>query len=138
MQPKTVSALLKTSKNYTDLLRLNVLEYGFNLTEFGILEALYQKGRLTVGELLSKLLVNNSTLSYTINKLIKEELIEKKCCETDGRVFYVTLSSKGHKVISDIAPKHYAYIETIGKALDEDEEKTLRELLKKLNKGEQA
>lgn len=136
MQPKTISALLKTSKDFTDLLRLNVIEYGFNLTEFAVLEALYQKGELAVGELLCKILVNNSTLSYTINKLVKENLIAQKRCATDGRVFYVSLTEEGTKIISDIAPKHYAYIETIGNALNEEEEKTLRELLKKMNKGE--
>ncbi|MDY0214712.1 MAG: MarR family transcriptional regulator [Bacilli bacterium] len=136
MEPKTISALLKTSKNYTDLLRSDVLNYNLNLTEFGVLEALYQKGPLKVNELLEKVLVNNSTVSYTISKLVKDGKIMQKRCTDDKRIIYVSLTSEGETLIKEIAPKHYAYINSIGNSLSKDEEKTLRELLKKLNKGE--
>ena len=44
MEPKTISALLKTRKNYINLLTDNILSFGLNLSEFSVLEALYQKG----------------------------------------------------------------------------------------------
>lgn len=136
MDPKTISALLRTSRDYTDKLRQNVTSLGINLTEFAILEALYQKGDLPVGDLLTKVLVNNSTLSYTISKLSKDELITRAKLSDDKRSHIITLTKKGKIKISSIAEKHYAYIHSIGNHLTATEEETLRTLLKKLNKGE--
>lgn len=136
MDPKTISALLKTSKNYTDLLRSDVLNYNLNLTEFAVLEALYQKGALKVNELLEKVLVNNSTVSYTLRKLEKDGKISQRRCDEDKRIIYISLTEDGEALIKEIAPRHYAYINTLGTNLSNEEEITLRELLKKLNKGE--
>lgn len=137
MEPKTISALLKTSKNYINLLTDNILSFGLNLSEFSVLEALYQKGELAVGDLLDKVLVNNSTVSYTLNKLQKEGYIERRKCQKDGRVAYISLTSAGQTFISEISPQHYAYIETIGTTLNQTEETELRTLLKKLNTKEE-
>lgn len=136
MDPKTISALLKTSKNYNDLLRNDVLGYNLNLTEFAVLEALYQKGSLKVNEIHEKVLVNNSTVSYTLRKLEKDGKISQRKCEEDKRIIYISLTTEGEALISKIAPKHYNYIQTLGTNLTLEEELTLRELLKKLNKGE--
>lgn len=136
MDSKTISALLKTSKNYTDLLRSDVLNYNLNLTEFAVLEALYQKGALKVNELLEKVLVNNSTVSYTLRKLEKDGKISQRRCDEDKRIIYISLTEYGEALIKEIAPRHYAYINTLGTNLSNEEETTLRELLKKLNKGE--
>lgn len=135
MDLKTISALLRTSKDYSDKLRQNIDELGFSLTEFSILEALYQKGPLSVSALLEKVLVNSSTVSYTLTKLVKDDLISVCQDTNDKRIREVSLTAKGQKVISDIAPKHYNYIEELTTSLTEDEEQTLQHLLKKMNRG---
>lgn len=135
MEPKTISALLKTSKYFTDHLRSDVVNYNLNLTEFGVLEALYQKGPLKVKELQDKVLVNNSTVSYTINKLVKDGLIIQKQCVEDKRIIYINLTDKGNTLIKDIAPRHYKFIKDLNNHLSSEEEETLRLLLKKLTIG---
>lgn len=135
MELKTISALLRTSKDFSDKLRRNTTELGFSLTEFSILEALLQKGPLSVNKLLEKVLVNNSTVSYTLTKLTKDGIISVTQEGSDKRVRKVSLTPKGRLVISDVAHAHYAYIESLCTPLSAQEEKTLQNLLKKLNSG---
>lgn len=135
MDLKTISALLRTSKDFSDKLRQNIVESGFNLTEFSILEALYQKGPLSVSALLEKVLVNNSTVSYTLTKLVKDDLVSVCQDAHDKRIREVSLTAKGKKTISDVAPKHYAYIESLTTSLTSAEEIELQRLLRKINRG---
>lgn len=135
MDIKTISALLRTSKDFSDKLRQNVAEFGFSLTEFSILEALYQKGPLSVSDLRTKVLVNNSTVSYTLTKLVKDGLITVCQDEHDKRIREVSLSESGSAIIKEIATSHYAFIEGIMTPLSQTEEENLQYLLKKLNKG---
>lgn len=135
MDLKTVSALLRASKDFSDKLRANVAESGLSLTEFSILEALYQKGELSVGALLKKMLVNSSTISYTINKLEKDGLISVCQDPHDKRVRFLSLTKQGSATIKVVAEKHYDFIRALNNNLTTEEEEILRTLLKKLNHG---
>jgi MarR family 2-MHQ and catechol resistance regulon transcriptional repressor len=106
--------------------------HGLTETEFGILEAVYHKGPLLLGDVQRKILLSSGGVTYTIDRLAEKGLIERKECPTDRRARYATLTEKGRALIEEIFPEHAAVIEQVmsGLSVREQEEATL--LLRKL------
>lgn len=106
--------------------------HGLTETEFGILEAVYHKGPLLLGDVQRKILLSSGGVTYTIDRLAEKGLIERKECPTDRRARYAALTSKGRDLIEEIFPEHAELIEQTmsGLSAREQEEATL--LLRKL------
>ena len=106
--------------------------HGLTETEFGILEAVYHKGPLLLGDVQRKILLSSGGVTYTIDRLAEKGLIERKECPTDRRARYATLTEKGRALIEKIFPEHAELIEQVmsGLSVREQEEATL--LLRKL------
>ena len=112
----------------------NVQEFGLNISEFGVLEMLYHKGDQPVQKVAEKILVTSGTITYVINKLEKKELVVRRKCEKDKRVFYVSLTEKGREFISDIFPKHKEFLDNLFSELNEDTKRELVDNLIQLRK----
>jgi MarR family transcriptional regulator, 2-MHQ and catechol-resistance regulon repressor len=106
--------------------------HGLTETEFGILEAVYHKGPLLLGDVQRKILLSSGGVTYTIDRMEEKGLIERKACPTDRRARYATLTTKGRELIEEIFPDHAEMIEKAlsGLSAREQEEATL--LLRKL------
>ncbi len=126
---KLVIAMARTYNDMFSEIEKNVEEFGLNISEFGVLEMLYHKGDQSVQKVAEKILVTSGTITYVINKLEKKELVVRRKCEKDKRVFYVSLTEKGMIFISDIFPKHKDFLDNLFIQLDED---TKRELVDNL------
>lgn len=105
---------------------------GLTETEFGILEAVYHKGPLLLGDVQRKILLSSGGVTYTIDRLAEKGLISRQECPTDRRARYAVLTEKGREVIEEIFPEHAELIEEVmsGLSAREQEEATL--LLRKL------
>ena len=101
-------------------------------TEFGILEALYHKGPLLLGDLQKKILLSSGGVTYTVDRLAEKGLVERRECSTDRRARYATLTPKGEALIARIFPRHADAIEDTMSALSAREQDELTALLKKL------
>ena len=112
----------------------NVQEFGLNISEFGVLEMLYHKGDQPVQKVAEKILVTSGTITYVINKLEKKELVVRRKCEKDKRIFYVSLTEKGREFISDIFPKHKEFLDNLFIELNEDTKRELVDNLIQLRK----
>lgn len=126
---KLVIAMARTYNDMFFEIEKNVQEFGLNISEFGVLEMLYHKGDQPVQKIAEKILVTSGTITYVINKLEKKELVVRRKCEKDKRVFYVSLTEKGREFISGIFPKHKIFLDNLFSELDE---KTKRELVNNL------
>src|SRR5688500_13822719 len=69
--------------------------YDLTLTEFEILEALYHKGPLLLGDVQRKILLSSGGVTYTVDRLAEEGLIERKECRTDRRARNERANDKG-------------------------------------------
>ena len=96
---KLVIAMARTYNDMFFEIEKNVQEFGLNISEFGVLEMLYHKGDQPVQKVAEKILVTSGTITYVINKLEKKELVVRRKCEKDKRVFYVSLTEKGKEFI---------------------------------------
>ena len=90
---------------------------------------LYHKGDQPVQKVAEKILVTSGTITYVINKLEKKELVVRRKCDKDKRVYYVSLTEKGNDFIANIFPKHRDFIDNLFKDLNEDDKKQLLESL---------
>lgn len=117
---KFVEALARTYNNIFSKIEKNIQSFGFTISEFGVLEFLYHKGDQPVQKVAEKILVTSGTITYVIDKLQKMDLVERRKCETDKRVYYISLTEKGTQRIKDIFPKHEKFINELFKEIEPD------------------
>jgi len=113
----------------------NIRLTGLTVPQFAVLEMLYHKGDLKVGDIIEKSLSSVGNISLIIDNLCKLQFVEKRKCPSDGRVTYVTLTEKGRNLIKNMWPAHVEDMNGIMKNLSIEEKNILISLLKKLGKS---
>lgn len=111
-----------------------VERHGLSTTEFAVLEVLYSKGALPVGEIGARVLLTSGSMTYVTDKLVERGLIVRRPCGEDQRVIYVALTPEGEALMDRAFPEYSA---TIGEALgdlDEAEQQAAIELLKRIGR----
>jgi MarR family 2-MHQ and catechol resistance regulon transcriptional repressor len=110
----------------------DIESHGLTQTEFAILEALYHKGPMLLGEVQKKILVSSGGITFLIDKLVKRGLVQRRLCDTDRRARWAELTDAGRELIASIFPGHADVIRRAISGLSAAEEQTLIGLLKKL------
>jgi len=106
-------------------------DYDLTLGQFAVLEALYHKGNLTVGEVQRAILSSSGTIPLIINHLGKRGLLIRQEDEEDHRRCILSLTEEGRKLISEAYPPNEAIIIREMECWTADEKETLAALLKK-------
>ena len=122
---RCASAVMGNFHKHADL-------YDLTLTEFEILEALYHKGPLLLGDVQRKILLSSGGVTYAIDRLADKGLVERRECATDRRARYAALTGKGEALVGQIFPAIAAHIEQTMSALNGREQDDAIELLRKL------
>lgn len=112
--------------------QVDIAKYGLSHGEFAIMEALYHKGPLLLGEVQRKILVSSGGVTYLMDRLQAEGLVERRECDTDRRARYAALTRKGEQLMKRIFPQHAAALERAFDGLSIAERKQAIELLRKL------
>ena len=92
----------------------DVARHDLTLAEFGILEALFHRGEMLVGELQRRVLVSSGGTTFLVDRLSRRGLVERRPCEEDRRARYVALTPRGERLIREIFPPH---AETLRRAM---------------------
>lgn len=108
--------------------------HGLTLTEFGVMEALYHKGPLLLGEVQRKILVTSGGVTYLVDRLVAKGLVERRRCEKDRRAWYAALTEEGEALIREIFPQHAEAIARAVAGLDEAEKEQAIRLLRTLGR----
>jgi MarR family 2-MHQ and catechol resistance regulon transcriptional repressor len=106
--------------------------HGLTMGEFAVLEALYHKGDLLLGELQRKILVSTGGITYLVDRLERKRLVKRLECATDRRARYASLTADGSALIERIFPEHTEWLERAVAGLTQAEQRTAIELLRKL------
>jgi len=106
--------------------------HGITPTEFAILEALYHKGPLLLGEVQRKILVTSGGITYLVDRLVEKGLVKREQCAEDRRARYAVLTPAGQALIRKIFPAHAARIEQAMSGLTQAEQREATALLRKL------
>lgn len=111
---------------------LDIARHELSPGEFAIMEALFHKGPLLLGEVQRKILVSSGGVTYLVDRLQAAGLVERRECEEDRRARYAALTRKGEQLMKRIFPDHAAAIERGVAGLSAAEKTGLIELLRKL------
>lgn len=128
-------SLARCYATFSRAVACKVAEYDLTAPQFGVLEALYHLGPLSLGELAEKLLVTGGNVTYVMDRLESQGLVVRERSGNDRRVVRAHLTSKGRDTISGVFPGHVDFVRGLVESLDSDERNELRTLLKKLGKG---
>jgi MarR family transcriptional regulator, 2-MHQ and catechol-resistance regulon repressor len=110
----------------------DIARQGLTPGEFAILEALYHKGPLLLGELQRKILVSSGGVTYLVDRLERHGWVERRDCPGDRRARYAALTAEGEAFVARIFPGHTATIARAVSGLDAEEREQLIDLLRKL------
>ncbi|MEP6573884.1 MAG: MarR family transcriptional regulator, partial [Gemmatimonadota bacterium] len=116
----------------------DITRHDLTTTEFGILEALYHKGPLLLGEIQRKVLVSSGGITYLVDRLTEKGLVKRQECPNDRRARYAVLTVEGEALIGRVFPLHAENITRALDALSAGEQEQATELLRTLGLAAQA
>lgn len=108
--------------------------YGLSLGQFAVLEALYHKDDLSVGEVQRKILSSSGTMPVIVRNLEKRGLLTKSPDGEDRRRNILHITEEGRKLIAEIFPLNKELILESLSPLSREEKDALLKLLKKLKR----
>ena len=110
----------------------DISRHGLTLAEFGILEVLYHRGPMLLGEVQRRILVSSGGITFLVDRLTAKGLVERRACDSDRRARYATLTDQGMRLVAEIFPVHAdAIVRAVG-GLDGSELEAASALLRKV------
>jgi DNA-binding MarR family transcriptional regulator len=109
--------------------------YGLNQSQFAVLAALRRAGEpycLSPTQLYNGLLISSGAMTNRLERLAALGYIERVPDPGDGRSMLVALTKKGKRLIERVLRPHYDNERLLLSALDEDEQRQLANLLRRL------
>lgn len=113
----------------------DVARHGLTLAEFGILEALYHRGPMLLGEVQKRILVSSGGITFLVDRLTAKGLVERRSCERDRRARYAALTDKGTTLVAQIFPEHAAVIARAMSAVAPGDQEHAADLLRILGRA---
>ena len=110
----------------------DVARHGLTLAEFGILEALYHRGPMLLGEVQRRILVSSGGITFLVDRLTAKGLVERRTCHEDRRARYAALTPAGTALVAKIFPEHAALLTQVMEGLTVDEQSTSADMMRAL------
>lgn len=127
----TLIAFTRAEHKIHNLEYKTIKESGLTISQFGVLEVLYNKGNLRIGEIMEKILTTSGNITVVIKNLEKDGFIKKISDPLDKRSTIISITDKGIKVIEEILPDHIKNINNIFDVLTDEEKIVLKDILNK-------
>ncbi|WP_243344068.1 MarR family transcriptional regulator [Anaerococcus sp. AGMB09787] len=109
-----------------------VKEYGLSLSQFAVMEALFHRGDMCIGDVKDKILSSSGTMPVIVRNLKKKNLISSYKDKDDKRREILILTEEGKELIEEIFPKNEDIIRESFDGLSKEEVKDMIRLLRKL------
>jgi MarR family transcriptional regulator, 2-MHQ and catechol-resistance regulon repressor len=113
--------------------RPHLTECGLGLTEFAVLEVLYHKGALPLGEIRDRILVTGASTTYVVTKLEERGLMRRRPCAEDQRVVFGEITPKGRALMDNVFPAHVDRLRAVTAGLSASEKRAVAQLLRRLS-----
>ena len=108
-------------------------KYGLTSGQFAVLEALYHKGELSVGEVQEKILTTSGTIPVIVRNLEKEGLLERARDEKDKRRFILRITKKGRDLMDLVYPENEEIIVSMINRWNKEEQEQILKYMKKFS-----
>ena len=129
---RTYVKLMRAAESVTARTHRHLYSMDLTISQFAVLEALYQLVPLFQKEIGQKILRSSGNITMVIDNLEKNGLVRRERNEADRRFFIVHLTDKGYNLIDKIFPSHAAVIAEDLAVLTAAEQDALGRLCKKL------
>ncbi len=110
----------------------HVAGHGLSLTEFAILEALYHRGRMVLGDIQRRILVSSGGITFLVDRLAEKGMVVRQECPEDRRAKYVSLTREGTRFIRELFPSHAQVLTEAMRGLTPVEQEDATRLLRSL------
>lgn len=131
-QLKAFTVLYRATNAIQDASKKEMITNDLNLTEFAVLELLYNKGDQPIQIIGKKVLIASSSITYVVDKLEKKGFVQRVNCPKDRRVTFASLTKQGKELMDSIFPQHAERIAAIFNVLNKQEIDQLTNLLKRV------
>ncbi|MBN6204083.1 MarR family transcriptional regulator [Staphylococcus saprophyticus] len=129
----TFVGLNRTLDHLMKIVKTDVQRYGLNVTEFAVMELLYNKGDQPIQRIGNRVLIASSSITYVVDKLEEKGCVVRQRNEKDKRVTNASLTDKGRSMMDEIFPDHASTLESTFSVLTDEEITVLQTALKKLS-----
>lgn len=106
-----------------------------NRSEFLVLHALASKGVTSTQQIADMVHIASSTMTYTIDKLEKRNLVIREYDVQDRRVVFIKLTDKGRKMWDKTLAEHIDHLELLLEGIKPEELSIAIEIMKKIGKN---
>lgn len=124
--------MAKAYQAAAELSRIDIAKHELTPAEFSIVEALYHKGPLLLGDVQRKVLVSSGGTTFLVDRLEKRGLVERQSCPSDRRARYAALTREGTAMMKRIFPAHAEAMREAMAGLTQTEQRAATALLKRL------
>ncbi|TFB24963.1 MarR family transcriptional regulator [Filobacillus milosensis] len=133
---KTIAELEKSIRYISHIIKQRGREildhYPITPPQFVALQWLRDSGDLTIGELSKKMYLAFSTTTDLVDRMEKNELIERVRDPKDRRVVRIHLLEKGKEIIHEVVEKRQLYLREVLESFSSDQIHSLHILMSKL------
>ena len=134
---ESVAILEKELRYISHLIKQKGREILSNYTitppQFIALQWLHESGDMTIGDLSTKMYLAFSTTTDLVDRMEKNELVQRVRDENDRRVVRIHLLSEGERIIQEVILKRQDYLRDITEEFNEQEFEQLSRTLQKLH-----
>lgn len=129
----TIKKLEKRMRYISGIIKQNgrkiLNNYPITSPQFVALQWLLEEGDLTIGELSNKISLAFSTTTDLVDRMEKNDLVERIRSTTDRRVVRIHVLEKGKTIIHEVIEKRQEYLEEVMEEFSVEQRETLHELL---------
>jgi DNA-binding MarR family transcriptional regulator len=122
-------------------LREKLKRSGINIARWRVLAVLKDNGRMNIGQIVKRTLIEQPTVSRIVDRLEREGLASREISEEDSRFVQVDLTRSGEKAFREIYPTATEHQKQVLKDFTQQEIKTLigflERMLNNIESGEQ-
>jgi MarR family 2-MHQ and catechol resistance regulon transcriptional repressor len=129
-----VIALARALQAIEQGVRPQLAQSGLSMTEFAVLEVLYHKGALPLGEIRDRILVTGASTTYVVRKLEERGLMRRRTCAEDQRVVFGELTTTGRTLIDEVFPAHVDRLRELMAELSLGEKRAAIRALRRLSR----
>ena len=113
-----------------------IQSFGLTMNQFQVLEVLYHRGNLSVGEITKLTMGTHGNTTVVVKNLKRDGWIDSSTHEKDKRSSILCITQKGKDIIESLFPDHAKNFQNYFEVLSDDEVDTLFSLLRKLKKAQ--
>ena len=131
--PESIVKIEKRLRYISGMIKQNgrkiLHNYPITSPQFVALQWLLEEGDLTIGELSNRISLAFSTTTDLVDRMEKNDLVERIRDEKDRRVVRIHLLEKGKVIIHEVIEKRQEYLQEVLQGFDVEQAATLNHLL---------